>query len=99
MTTNAGKPLDLSATDSTPIAGDVPLDSPVSRAAARAKVQRMEQDAESRAVVVSIVGADGKVKYFSPDGEKRADAGAMFIAVRVVKPDRAAVARTEEDLM
>jgi hypothetical protein len=98
MNTNAGKSLNLSATDSAPKPGDFPLGSPLSRAAARAKVERMEQASKTDDTVVRIVGSDGKVKYFSPDGEKRAHAGAMVITVRAVKPDRAVVKRTEEDL-
>jgi hypothetical protein len=97
MTTKARKQPSLPATDSTPKPGDFPLGSPLSRAASRAMVDRVEQDSRNDDVVVRIIGSDGKFKYPSADGEARMRAGAMVITVRFVKPDPAMVERIDQD--
>jgi hypothetical protein len=98
MTTKTRKSLSLPATDSPPKPGDFPLGSPLSRAASRAMVERMEQDSKNRDVVVRIIGSDGKVKHRDPDGEDHERAGAMVITVRLVEPDHRRVEQIEQDL-
>ena len=87
MTTRAGKPLNPPVTDSAPTPGDFPLGSPLSRAAARAMVERMEQCSKNLEVVVKFIDSEGKVIHPNPDGERLEKAGAMVIVVRFVKPD------------
>jgi hypothetical protein len=54
----------LPVTNSGPRPGDFPLGSPLSRAASRALLERMEQDSEKIHVVIECIGAPEKTREF-----------------------------------